>query len=392
MTELPADVHEAFKEGKFAIRRAAGTFNGVWSDMGIESTVIRDAKSSGGIVGLTRKESALLRWTITRQSLGEYASAIRSRSGTIHKDDMGHEQMRPAALNRDEQHVQRLICHVEDNMTHPFRTTDHPDEHLVNISSGVIASKDIQKSLLSVHDLGKRQMEEYITESLCTGGQRSMYQPIPKSKLKTFSISKKKTKILILGQKALVAINPEMVFRRALLLTQVRPDLNMKHVLSYPITSVPTSIFHEDGAPRKNTKAELGHILEGLVDEEHENTASDNQHRSVYIRDAMAELHILGGNGGTFGNLAQCYLNQLLHCIKTHHTLIDVFDQYDDVNSVKTDERTRRLAVAGGSRSYQVIAGRPVPQWTKFMALSSNKSTLTHFICSHVTQHAPAAK
>jgi len=29
MTELPADVHEAFKEGKFAIRRAAGTFNGV---------------------------------------------------------------------------------------------------------------------------------------------------------------------------------------------------------------------------------------------------------------------------------------------------------------------------------------------------------------------------
>ena len=95
-----------------------------------------------------------------------------------------------------------IICHVEDNMTHPFRTTDHPDEHLVNISSGVIASKDIQKSLLSVHDLGKRQMEEYITESLCTGGQRSMYQPIPKSKLKTFSISKKKTKILILGQKA----------------------------------------------------------------------------------------------------------------------------------------------------------------------------------------------
>ena len=183
-----------------------------------------------------------------------------------------------------------------------------------------------------------------------------------------------------------------MVFRRALLLTQVRPDLNMKHVLSYPITSVPTSIFHEDGAPRKNTKAELGHILEGLVDEEHENTASDNQHRNVYIRDAMAELHILGGNGGTFGNLAQCYLNQLLHCIKTHHTLIDVFDQYGDVNSVKTDERTRRLAVAGGSRSYQVIVGRPVPQWTKFMALSSNKSTLTHFICSHVTQHAPAAK
>ena len=60
MTQLPEDISQAFDQGQFAIRKTDGAFNGIWSDMGTETTVIRDAKSDGGVVGLTRKESALL--------------------------------------------------------------------------------------------------------------------------------------------------------------------------------------------------------------------------------------------------------------------------------------------------------------------------------------------
>jgi hypothetical protein len=36
-------------------------FNGIWSDMGTEKTIIKDSKGSGGIVGITNQKSALAR-------------------------------------------------------------------------------------------------------------------------------------------------------------------------------------------------------------------------------------------------------------------------------------------------------------------------------------------
>lgn len=75
MFELAHIIKEIFQRGG-SIKRASGGFNGVWSEMGVGSTNIRDAKSSGGIVGLTRKQTAALRWTVTRQFLGEYSSSF----------------------------------------------------------------------------------------------------------------------------------------------------------------------------------------------------------------------------------------------------------------------------------------------------------------------------
>jgi hypothetical protein len=55
--------------GKFAIKQTASAFNGQWSDIATEKTVIKDLKGSGGIIGLTNQKSALLRWTFTRHIL-----------------------------------------------------------------------------------------------------------------------------------------------------------------------------------------------------------------------------------------------------------------------------------------------------------------------------------
>ena len=44
MLNLPHEVQEAFEAGQFAIRQKPGVFNGVWSDMGTEKTVIKDSK------------------------------------------------------------------------------------------------------------------------------------------------------------------------------------------------------------------------------------------------------------------------------------------------------------------------------------------------------------
>ncbi|CAC5408181.1 unnamed protein product [Mytilus coruscus] len=77
MLDIPHKVQSAFDSGKFA----KGTFNGIWSDMATEKTIIKDSKGHGGIVGLTRNKSALIRWTLTRHVLGYFGSEMRDRAG-----------------------------------------------------------------------------------------------------------------------------------------------------------------------------------------------------------------------------------------------------------------------------------------------------------------------
>ena len=45
LPQTAPDVHEAFEEGKPVITRSSGSFNSVWSDLGLEQTVVRDTKS-----------------------------------------------------------------------------------------------------------------------------------------------------------------------------------------------------------------------------------------------------------------------------------------------------------------------------------------------------------
>jgi hypothetical protein len=59
MLDLHQDLKSAFESGQFAIRQKPGKFNGVWSDMATEKTVIRDSKGRGGIVGITRQSLLL---------------------------------------------------------------------------------------------------------------------------------------------------------------------------------------------------------------------------------------------------------------------------------------------------------------------------------------------
>jgi hypothetical protein len=64
MLSLPEEVRSAFGLGQFAVWQTTGTFNEIWSEMGVEKTVIRDSKRrSSGITGLTHQKPALIRWT-----------------------------------------------------------------------------------------------------------------------------------------------------------------------------------------------------------------------------------------------------------------------------------------------------------------------------------------
>ena len=392
MVNLPEPVHHAFEVGNFAVHQNSGSFNGIWSDMGVEKTVIKDSKSNGGIVGLTRKKASLIRWTLTRHITSEYSKAMKNRSGVAtSSEDREHKEALPARQRKDEEDVTAITKHVLNNMTNPFEPESHPDV-LVNISTGLHASQEVHKSLLKLADVGSEIMEMFVTESMTSGKTQSFYSPIKKSGLKTFADMNRKTKFKSGsgGMKA-GSISPEIVFRRALMLSRCRDDVSMTTVLSRPIGPVPLSIFHPDGTMRKTNKAELGHQLEAQVDKVTE-SPSCTRSTTVYVRDAMAVIQMMPGNTfRTFDDLAAAYLRHVMKGFDKANTVIDVFDRYDNNESVKSAERNRRTGAGVGYRVYQVIGGRPVPPWRKFLNMADNKQSLAQFLCEYMVLNAPSA-
>jgi hypothetical protein len=49
------------------------------------------------------------------------------------------------------------------------------------------------------------------------------------------------------GFAQMVYYNPEIVFRRALVLANNRDDVTIDNILSHPVGPIPVSMFHEDG-------------------------------------------------------------------------------------------------------------------------------------------------
>jgi hypothetical protein len=257
---LPPDVQAAFESGQFAICQKPGKFNGIWSDMATEKTVIRDSKGRGGIGGITRQKAALIRLSLTRHVLAEFTGEMRIRSGTVAIDESFHAERKPAALKRDESHVNLMREHVIQRMTNPFDVASHP-KSLVNISTGLHAPTEIEVALTNAFDNGIKMVKAFVNGALTEGNNADFYSP--RSKLKTFTDLIKTSKLKCRSGEILnVHISPELVFRRALVLAGCREDVTIEKILSFPIGPVPISIFHEDGTMRKTSKADLSHQLE----------------------------------------------------------------------------------------------------------------------------------
>jgi hypothetical protein len=140
MLELLAEIKSAFEKGEFSIRQTSCSFNGIWSDMGTEKTIIKDSKGSGGIVGITNQKSSLVRWTPTRHFLASFISAMNNRAGITSTSNTSHEEMKQTTLKRDEEQVQAIVNHVSETMTDPFDMEDHLP-CLMNISTRMHATK-----------------------------------------------------------------------------------------------------------------------------------------------------------------------------------------------------------------------------------------------------------
>ena len=186
-------------------------------------------------------------------------------------------------------------------MTSPSDCSYLDHNVLINISTGMHATEEVQSSHLNAVRNSKDQMEAFVTRTFSESKRESLHNPISRLGVKTFGDMAKE-------------------------LGNCHQDLTLETVLSHPVGPVPASMFRDDDTMRKCVKVDLVHGLEDGANSlvELNNT---NKHLSVLIRNAIAVIQATQTiHVKTFDDFGKRYFQNLVLQFEKATTVVDVFD------------------------------------------------------------------
>ena len=170
MERPPENVLKRFLNGEHVMRHNPGVWNGIWSDMFIETTSMRYGKGHGGLVGVTLNPSTIKRWAPSLHTTSRVEGDIDemrhqqgTREATTHKEEMPG-RMASDAKDRGNIQQQREMC-----LDH-LNSDNHPDG-IVNIVTGRIAPDAVNVG--NSVAMGKEQMKQFET-----GWPKTFYEPL----------------------------------------------------------------------------------------------------------------------------------------------------------------------------------------------------------------------
>ena len=234
------DVHHEFMSGNHAISRSTKPFVQVWTDMALEQSINLDSKTSGGIIGISKRPGALERWFLTCHERAAITAATKKMCDLHDSDRVGtHRERASKRVERDEADIQKLLRVITSGMmTDPFSLDEEEGGvlPLVNIATGVVMLPAAALHLLNSYDTSTTQMMEFVEQRLNTNKVK-FFDAIPNLKIKTFaSLAKKKT-VKTADEKVLTVGADRDLFGRLVIAGRLR-NIDLRDVLSYELTTV----------------------------------------------------------------------------------------------------------------------------------------------------------
>ena len=141
---LPVDMFKGLVEGNHAMRHKKGIWNGISSDMFIESTFMRYGHSKTRVIGTTLKPETTKIRALSRHVCGKLLqdlSEIRGNRGEAAQVQLKHKEEAKARIENDKKDREGIRQKLKECI-HPLDPSVHPDE-LVNVSSGRLSSEKV---------------------------------------------------------------------------------------------------------------------------------------------------------------------------------------------------------------------------------------------------------
>ena len=362
---------ELLKGGAISVARSMIPGNRCAVDKTIEETFMKHAKSHGGsggcgagLTGILTNFDAYQRWVKTTHERAQFVDVTYTKADMMSDTQGGehHKDLRPAEVKKSEKRVIKAMESIT-SFLNPF---DVPDaDKLYCISSGVPATAEIERDLLSADTSGKHAKEVFITDRLVT--KSNFFEPVKKMKLKTFEAANKTVRLKTTNNKIVTYKQHSSLALQ--LLVKSQPNINIEHLMTYPLSYVPCSLGTADGYMAKTDKSKGFHWLVKDIDD----IPLPTEGRTLIIQDGNALFHTMHDIPANFQQIA----HHIFDRIPKHSDFIFSTDMYK-VGSIKEMERKLR-----GSSEKLIIKGpmtKKPPNWKTFLMNDDNKSQLADII------------
>ena len=374
MVSLPFTHPECHREvtarGVWTVQRQSDHgFGSIACDQAIEQTCNRDSKTKSGLIGITRNRGAVYRWILSQHERAAIARQCEEMAGQS-ASQRKRKDLDQTRIQNDETAVANISSTIE-SMINPFET---PQEELVCISSGVIASAEVKSDLLNAEEKGESALIDFMDQRLLSP-TKDFFSPLKNMKLKTFTNQgkakpKPKTADDLLH-------NDKKLFARLLVIGQSR-KIDLKEILTYSLGMISYPLASADGMLAKTNKSALLQHIEAKCPECLVEQVPEN---STIIFDGMAVIQALTNIPPTFGELADTLLMYMIQVAKKMKaTRLDfVTDRYFEL-SIKSMERSQRGV--GGSEIIHIYKNdqKTPNQWKKFLSEGRNKEALIQYL------------
>ncbi len=355
------------KQGQFGVQRSNGNaFGKVAEDMSIEQTLNKGSKSQGGIIGFSLKRDAVERWVTTAPERIAITDNFKRMAGIVQNDEVGHKEATKSRIAKDEKAVRAVMNKLLNEVINPFECQS---TELVSLTSGIVATKQVQDDLLRAENVGLENCKEFASKRLLSLDV-PYHDPIKKCSLGSFSTLTSTKQKKTSDEKTVIIKADRGLFARLMVIAQ-RRNIDFDIILQHELGPLPWSLSTVFGTLQTTTKsAMLNAILDiacPLIPQIPSNSA--------LVIDFMALIQTYT-NPETFGKLAEKILRDVTSSTVKRIDL--VCDRYFDI-SIKNFERQKR-ATSGVLATKIVGPDQSVQQWSKFLKLGSNKEALVNFL------------
>ena len=155
-----------FQEGGHIVKRSENTsFNTVWSDLGLEQSVVKDWKSrKRGIIGCSRENTATTKWYFIVHEGAAVVRNLKRMCGFNDYKEIIHRDMIPLAIKESEKNVQTIISVIRGRFGNTFQFEPENDEisPLIYIASGVVLQADVAGAFLIAREPGREAMIDFV--------------------------------------------------------------------------------------------------------------------------------------------------------------------------------------------------------------------------------------
>ena len=151
--------------GLHVARNSTGFFNGIWSDMLIETTYMKFGSSPEGLVGVTLKPKSVIRWAYSFHKISTMTKELKEITDTSNREGK-HKEEYKGRMKSDLEDRMKIRKKLSGCIIPLTETGDEFSDGIVNIATGKVTASS-QTNVHNLKQIGDLQLKVFRASLPC---------------------------------------------------------------------------------------------------------------------------------------------------------------------------------------------------------------------------------